>query len=146
MAVYREPSPITRVTNLENPANGKTMMCEAKECMGRMGSGVPKTIWEDWGQGYQRRMTHDTKHYMTFVLVCIGTVLFLVASCHIKHMTMENAWQWDMGGWRLSEERGDLYFAFFCMSIFTFLFGAVTASISCLKFQDCPIKVIYLLW
>ena len=93
LVVYRELSPIRRVTILENHANGQTMMCEAKECMGRMGSGVPKTIWEDWGQGYQRRMTHGTKHYMTFVLVCTGTVLFLIASCHIKHMTMESAWQ-----------------------------------------------------
>jgi hypothetical protein len=41
----------------------------------------------------------------------------------------------------VSEKRGDIFFAFFCMSMFTSLFGAVT----CLKFQDCPIRVTYLL-
>lgn len=50
-------------------------MCKAKECMVGMGSGVPKTIWEEWVQGYQRHMKHDTKHDMTFVLMCIGTAV-----------------------------------------------------------------------
>ena len=67
IAVYRELSPFTGVTILENPLNGKTMMCKAKECVGGMGSGVPKTVWEEWVQGYQRHMKHDTKHD-----ICVG--------------------------------------------------------------------------
>jgi hypothetical protein len=44
IALYRELSPITGFTVLENPANVETMMCKAKEYMGRVGSGVPQTV------------------------------------------------------------------------------------------------------